>query len=72
MTKDQTMRPQEGDPPARGLYIAYAVVDDAQPNLAEPVILSWDGQWLCPLHDAPCQWKVNAWIGPLAVPEAIH
>jgi len=44
MTKDQTMRPQEGDPPARGLYIAYAVVDDAQPNLAEPVILSWDGQ----------------------------
>jgi len=48
------------------------VVDDAQPNLAEPVILSWDGQWLCPLHDAPCQWKVNAWIGPLAVPEAIH
>jgi hypothetical protein len=72
MTKDETMRPQKGDPPERGLYIAYAVVDDSHPNRAEPLVLEWDGQWLCPDHGAPCKWKVYAWIGPMAVPEAIH
>ena len=72
MTKDETMRPQQGEPPERGIYIAYAVVDQAQPNLAEAVILEWDGQWLCPHHNAPCQWKVHSWIGPMAIPEAIH
>jgi len=66
-----TMRPQEGEPPGRGLYVASAVVDDAHPNRAEPVILEWDGKWLCPLHHAHCKWKVFAWIGPLAFPKAI-
>ena len=72
MTTGQMMRPQKGDPPEPGIYIAYAVVDDAQPNLAEAVILEWDEQWLCPHHNAPCKWKIHAWIGPMAVPEAIH
>jgi hypothetical protein len=54
-----------GAPKQHGIYVAY--INGPVPNVADRVMLFWDGDWSYPSSTQRYRDHVYGWVGPLPV-----